>query len=282
MKLIFTILLTVLLCLPMDALANWQEMEKDIEDRISTFHKFKGYTGETLVKAASDPTFKAYFQATGADEKEVLKHKIDFLSMNTQAKFNIDEMCLIDKKGQEISRIVFNKIAPDKELSSEEASAPFFDPAFKKNQGEFHISAPYVSADSLRWVICFATPIVLDDGSKPGIYHYEMSMYVFQNMLNKNLSDNSDKFFLVVNEDGYIVSDSREKYALEYNVADTEMETPYSDYFPSLEDKITGFSDKLMNSDASGDYSLEGQKYNYLVRPIGYNNWKGILFYPVD
>lgn len=282
MKSIISILLTSFLFLPIGALANWQEMEMDIKDRISTFHQFKDYTGETLVKAASNPSFKAYFQATGSDEKKVLKHKIDFLSMNTQAKFKVDEMCLIDNKGQEISRIVFNKVAPDKELSSQEASASFFDPAFKKNQGDFHISSPYVSADSLRWVICFATPIVLDDGSKPGIYHYEMSLYIFQGMLNKNLSQNSKKFFLVVNEEGYIVSDSREKYALEYNVADTEMETPYSDYFPMLEDKISGFSGKLLDSNISGEYSIGEQNYNYLVKPLGYNNWKGILFYPKD
>ena len=276
MKFLVTSIMCILL-LPALACADIQNMDKDLQQRLAKLHAFFEYTGATLVKASSDPTFKEYFLSNDPDEKDRLKHKIDFLSKNTQAKFKVDEMCLIDKKGQEISRIVYEKIAPDRELSSEEASAPFFDPAFAVGKGEYHVSAPYVSADSLRWVICFATPIVLHDGSKPGIYHYEISLYIFQGILNQKLTAESDKVLLVVNKDGYVVSDSRTKFALEFNVADTEMKTPFSDYFPKLSNSIPGLDVKLNNNQTSGDVIIDGQNYAYLAKPAEYNDWTTIL-----
>lgn len=276
MKFLVTTIITGILFLPTLACADLQNMEKDLQQRTAKLHTFLSYTGSTLVKAASDSTFKEYFLSTDPVEKGRLKHKIDFLSKNTQAKFKVDEMCLIDNKGQEISRIVYEEIAPNSELSSQEASALFFDPSFAKGKGEYHVSAPYVSADSLRWVICFATPIVLDDGSKPGIYHYEMSLYIFQDILNQSLAAESDKVLLVVNKEGYVISDSRKKFALEFNVGDTEMKTPFSDYFPKLGDSAPG----LKELKDSGDVSIKGRKYAFKTKAIGYNDWQAILLYP--
>ena len=265
-----------ILFLPTLAFADLLGIEKDLQQRIAKFHSFKKYTGGTLVKASTDSTFQEYFLSNNPVEKDRLKHKIDFLSKNTQAKFKVDEMCLIDAKGQEISRIVYEQIAPNKELSAEEASAPFFNPAFAKDKGEFYVSAPYVSADSLRWVICFATPIVLPDGSKPGIYHYELSLYIFQGILNQKLTAESDEILLAVNKEGYIVSDSREKFALEFNVADTEMKTPLSDYFPKLSDSMP----ELKELEDSGDVSIKGRSYTFMTKALGYNDWQVILLYP--
>jgi hypothetical protein len=282
MHFLVTTLLVFILFVPTAAVADTQTMDQDLQQRLSKFHAFLEYTGRTLVDAASDSTFQEFFLSTDPIEKGRLKHKIDFLSLNTQTKFKVDEMCLIDKKGQEISRVVYSQIAPSKDLSSEEASAPFFNPAFSKSKGEYHVSAPYMSADSLRWVLCFATPIVLDDGSKPAIYHYEMSQYVFQGILNQTLSTASEKFLLVFNEEGYVVSDSRKTFALEFNVADTEMKTPFSDYFPRLADDIPSLSGLVdsKGQDISGDVYVEGKDYTYLTKPVGYNDWQAILFYP--
>jgi hypothetical protein len=270
---------TVIACilfLPTLVFADIQDMEKDLQQRIAKFHSFAEYTGNTLVKASTDSAFQEYFLSNDPVEKGRLKHKIDFLSQNTQAKFKVDEMCLIDAKGQEISRIVYEQVAPNSELSAEEASAPFFNPAFALDKGEFHVSAPYVSADSLRWVICFVTPIVLPDGSKPGIYHYEMSLYVFQGILNQKLTAASDEILLVVNKDGYVMSDSRETFALEFNVADSEMKTPLSDYFPKLSDSAPGLTDLK----GSGDVSIKGRNYTFMTKDLGYNDWQAILLYP--
>jgi hypothetical protein len=272
---------TILLCLPAMAQANLETMQKDFNQRVIAFEKFIKYTGSSLIEAAKAPAIHEYFLASDPAEKIRLKHKIDFLSLGTQAKFNVDEMCLIDKSGVEISRVVYQQIAPDKDLSAEEASAPFFNPAFDEEDGQVHLSAPYVSADSLRWVLCFATPIVLADGSKPAIYHYEISQYVVQGLLNKGLTSNSKKFLLLVNKEGYVVSDSRRKFKLEFNVTDTEMKTPFSDYFPKFKGYLTGFpSNSIKNVvKGKGKVQIDGNNYNYLYQPLGYNDWTAILFH---
>ena len=61
MRFIVSILLTGLLCMQSTAFAGLQEMQKDIDQRIQGFENFTEYTGNTLVRAASDPTFKSYF-----------------------------------------------------------------------------------------------------------------------------------------------------------------------------------------------------------------------------
>lgn len=280
MRNLILILATILFSLPAVALADLKAMQEDLDRRVLDFEKYVQYTGQTLVEAAKAPEIKQYFLTSDPAEQKKLKHKIDFLSLSTQAKFNVDEMCLINESGQEISRVVYQQVAPDKDLSSEEASAPFFSPAFAEDDGNYHVSAPYVSADSLRWVICFATPIVLADGSKPAIYHYEMSQYVFQGLLNKGLDANSSRFLLFVNKEGYVVSDSREKFKLEFNTADTEMMTPFSDYFPKLNGHLAGFPANRIKpgSKGNGEVQINGSSYQYLYQPLGYNDWTAIMF----
>ena len=84
-----------------------------------------------IVQVAQDPAFPAYFEAAhlgNHDHAHDAKVRIDHISLATQAKFHVEEMCLIGLNGTEVSRIVRNQIAYD--LSTEEASAPFFGPSF--------------------------------------------------------------------------------------------------------------------------------------------------------
>ena len=57
-----------------------------------------------------------------------LKQKIDSISLNVQRNFHVEEMCLTNPHGSEISRIVGKEIAYN--LSNEEAGAGFFAPGF--------------------------------------------------------------------------------------------------------------------------------------------------------
>ena len=100
-------------------------------------------------------------------------------------------------------RLVLTKIAPVEDLSPEETSAPFFEPSFMKQRDEVHVQYPYVSPDSERWVFAYTSPIQLDNGQKPAIYHFEMPMTVFQELL---IVDSGRMY--VLDPNGYIVADS--------------------------------------------------------------------------
>ncbi len=254
-------------------------MQDELAMRVSLVKRFHQKYSRSLVTAAQDQVFKKYFLARTEDEKEKLKRKIDQLSLAVQAEFKVDEMCLIDRKGQEISRIVYRAIAPDKDLSSEEASAAFFKPSFAKDGKRVHVSPPYMSADSLRWVVCYATPIVLEDGTKPGIYHYETPLYALQKRANKRLEKDQDHYFLLVNKDGYVMSDSRKKFKLELDPADTEMNVPYSYYFPHLKDSdLRGLSsDILKGGEGSSRFEAGGAEYLVAYRPLNYADWTAVL-----
>ena len=68
---------------------------------------------KALVTAAQDRRFSEYFQTSAHDHREQLKSQIDHISLSVQERFHVEEMCLIDIGGAEISRIVGRKIASD-------------------------------------------------------------------------------------------------------------------------------------------------------------------------
>jgi len=250
------------------------DMQDDLAMRANLLEKFNKKHERALVNAAQDEAFKKYFKAASNDEKAKLKAEIEQLSLSVQAKFKVDEMCLIDKKGQEISRIVFKEIAPDADLSPEEGSAPFFSPAFAKKARKVYVSEPYMSADSLRWVVAYVTPIVLEDGSKPGIYHFEVPLYSIQKAVNRGIDVGKDSYLLLVDKNGYIMSDSREKYKLELK-GSIEDEVLLKNYFPaSKDDDFGGMTSNIRKGiEGAGDFTQDGKKYAVAYKPAGYFEW---------
>lgn len=120
-----------------------------------------------LVLVVHNPIFKEYFELpdTRAGNKyseegvmlfspvqQVLKEEIEDWTHYVQSRFPIGETCLIDKVGQEHTRLVLNKVAPDDELSSHENEAPFFVPSLNLREDQVHIEYPYMSEDSFTWV----------------------------------------------------------------------------------------------------------------------------------
>jgi hypothetical protein len=110
-------------------------------------------------------------------------------------------MCLINENGHEISRIVEGEVAHD--LSTEEATAIFFEPAFALAPRNVYVSPIYMSPDVHRWVVGYVTPIEVD-GEKKAILHYEHDLETYQDLLAEGLSGDDDRFLLAVNEEGWI------------------------------------------------------------------------------
>lgn len=122
---------------------------------------FTEWRNELLV-AAQDDTLKAWFRSPPVRESTRTAIDAGLLGLSRLYPDLVDEACFIDASGQEIARVVYGKLAPVADLSSDEASAAFFAPTMTLPEFQVHQNRPYVSADSDRWVVSNSTPIYLD------------------------------------------------------------------------------------------------------------------------
>ena len=135
-----------------------------------------------LLIARNSPAFDRYFETDATDEvgRGSALRDIERQVVYLQRTFAIDEICVIDANGVEIARGVLGELAGPQDLSDEEASAPFFAPTLALPNGEVYRSGePYMSPDTNRWVVAHATPIVLADGRRVGILHFEIPLAWF-------------------------------------------------------------------------------------------------------
>ena len=160
---------------------------------------------KALVTAAQDEAFADYFHDHGEHHRHAAKQRIDSISLKVQSRFNVEEMCLIDVNGVELSRIVGDRIAHD--LSADESGAVFFRPGMALEPRHTLVSPVYLSADADKWVVAYVTPVVVAD-KKRAILHYEHGLDIYQKLLNRDL-EGTASYVLAVDADGYVVSDSR-------------------------------------------------------------------------
>jgi diguanylate cyclase (GGDEF)-like protein len=133
----------------------------------------------SLLIARQNPAFNHYYEAdeddssTRAAALEDIQHQILYL----QRVFAIDEICVINFRGEESARCVQGTLAAEDDLSKDEADNPFFAPTLALDDGEVYRSTePYLSPDTHRFVVAHATPIVLPDGRHAGVLHFEIPL----------------------------------------------------------------------------------------------------------
>ena len=217
---------------------------------------------KALVNSAQDQAFKDYFIEQDSSGQQQLKEKIDVISLNVQSKFHVEEMCLINPAGSEISRIVGKQIAYD--LSNEEASASFFDPGFAQKPKTTYVSQIYMSPDADKWVLAYVTPVVVNNATT-AILHYEHGLEVYQKALNKGFSGN-ESFIVAVDEGGWIVSDSRNDIQIEKH-GDHESEDQYFAHFDlngkTLADVVGAIdAGTILEGEAGARYTAAYKKVN--------------------
>jgi diguanylate cyclase (GGDEF)-like protein len=117
----------------------------------------------------------------------------------------IGEACFIDASGAENARTVRGERATYADLSLEEDKQPFFAPSFALGKNQVYQAKPYLSPDTDEWVIANVTPVVMPDGSKPAIVHFEVTVDSFR----REAVARSDRTVLVVDADtGQVVFNS--------------------------------------------------------------------------
>lgn len=257
-------LLAMLTSVPQQAIAD-AKLQSLLERKAATVERLHFKAKKALVTAAQDNTFSKYFHSHSDSEKTNHKHKIDQISLAVQNRFQVEEMCLIDPKGAEISRIVGKEIADD--LADDEASASFFKPGFAAGPRKVHVSQPYMSADAHKWVVAYVTPIIVD-GEKKAILHYEHTLEAFQSALNRDVAD-SGSVMLAVDPDGYVVSDSRADIAIDIKGDAKDRKT----YFKAFDLGGMSLDDvrKSLGADSakgSGTISASGKEYGVAYKAV--------------
>ena len=176
-----TLAIAVSLLFAAPVLADEAGIEGIVAKKAATLKLLHRKSKKALVNAAQDNSFAEYFSAHSDDGRSRIKERIDRISLHVQSRFHVEEMCLINVEGAEVSRIVGKEIADD--LALDEADAIFFKPGFEQNPRKAYVSPTYMSPDADKWVIAYVTPI-LAAREKKAILHYEHTLAVYQDVLH--------------------------------------------------------------------------------------------------
>lgn len=215
---------------PENAHANGRDLRSYVTKKaavVSTMHR---KSMRALVNAAQDRAFENYFQAHGDQDRRAAKERIEQVSLATQSRFHVEEMCLIDASGPEIARIVGDRIAPESDLSPDESGADFFEPGFAEEPRQVFVSRPYLSPDANKWVIAYVTPVAVEHANK-AVLHYEHGLDTYQAALTDD-EPHDGRFLVAVSGDGYVVFDSRKAIVVDGRDG---KENP-ADYFARIDD----------------------------------------------
>jgi Cache domain len=254
------------------ALADVANLQQTVAKKAAIIKNMHDKAGSALVQVAQDPAFAGYFKASHDHSKAEYKERIEHISLRVQSKFHVEEMCLIDPKGAEVSRIVQNQIAYD--LSPDEAKNPFFEPSFKQKPKTIYIAPAYISPDAHKWVLAYTTPIEVH-GQNAAILHYEHGLDVYQAALNKEPTS-SNSYVVAVDKNGLILSDSRKKiYVSEKEGREdaTSYFEPFSLVGRSLPEIVT-----LLGNQSSGIVKLEGKSFSVAYKSIA--DWTVVAIEP--
>ncbi|OGQ58939.1 MAG: hypothetical protein A3J24_08325 [Deltaproteobacteria bacterium RIFCSPLOWO2_02_FULL_53_8] len=223
-------------------------------------------TGRNLVIASRNAAFVMYYTEPGNRAKWLSEQHKTLRYLHSIYPDMIDEACFIDVSGQEISRIVFDDIAKQDELSSEEDRTSFFHGAFKMNDGEVFQALPTISEDTRRWVLPNATPVVVN-GRKQAIFHFEINLAHFQSLLGRLVNPKRGYAF-IINERGEFIAHT----LLPENK--TNILTPA--ITADTPEQVRAIYGRMMAAESGVEqFSIDGKGYYIIFNPIRSGSIKG-------
>jgi hypothetical protein len=224
-----------------------------------------------LVTAAQDRSFEAYFRAGDEAERAALRQQLERLADNIRTTFLVDGVCLVGVSGEEIASTDV-EAAPD-EL--EDAEAEFFREAFLHPARHVYLSPIFVADTTRRWVVSYATPIVID-GRVRAILHYERSLAGYQNVAAEDLGDVAG-YMLLVDPDGWIIADSRRPVGTDQQGDSVDPAA----YFSKFEWDGAGLADLQVRLGRDGGFmelTMPGPDGDYRIQYRTVRGWTLLLF----
>lgn len=245
----------------------FKELRWNVDEVSEVIEAHFASTAKDLLFASHNPAFRMYFIEPERRAYWVSEQENTLRSLRKSYPEIIDEACFIDATGQELARIVYDEIAPDDNLSSEEERAAFFRHAFEMDEGEVFQGRPMISEDTGRWALPNATPIMVN-GKKKAILHFEVNMAYFQ-LLLKRLINPERGYAFIINSDGEYMAHTRMDISqVEPLPKAVNGETP-SDFKHVLTRMMSG--EKGLESFVDG-----GKDYYIIFKPVGSSYIKGV------
>jgi len=244
----------------------FKELRWNIDEVSAIVENHFAESAKDLLFASQNAAFRMYFLEPGEKAYWLAEQKKTLKKLRKSYPDVVDEACFIDNTGQEITRIVYDTLAHEHELSSEEERAAFFTQAFLMEEDEVFQGVPMLSEDTKRWVLPNATPVIVN-GEKKAILHFEVTMTYFQLLLKRLI--NPERGY------GFIVNDKGEL------MAHTLMEIDESAPFPKAIGGNTGFElERILQRMMNGERGIEafsrgGKEYYIIFKPVGQAYVKG-------
>ena len=128
-------------------------------------------------------------------------------------------------------------------------------------------------------MVAYVTPIVLDDGKKAGILHYEIPFSEYLDEMSNGL-DASTRV-LIVGTDGLLWGDSSKKYDLKGKSGAGKA----SDFFPAFSEngspEVKNIIAAMKQGKSGTDtFNSGGKGYAIAYKPLGYFDWSIAVVQP--
>jgi methyl-accepting chemotaxis protein len=204
-------------------------------------------------------------QADSADEappptpREAALADIQQVLLYLHQQFEIPEADIVDASGAQIARDVRGALAEDVAAAESNGLKPYFKPSLGLAAGQVYRSGmPYVSDDLKTWVVAYATPLVLADGTHAGVFHVEIPFQSFA----ERIPQSGDSYSFLLTRDGRLVLHPGLQQAT-FPVA-----TQWgSDSFRRLAGSM------LAGQSGTGTFQQDNQTFHVVYRPVFGGNW---------
>ena len=247
------------------------QLDRQNETIASEIDLLSAKAASDLLLARQNEAFNRLYLTGDQSALEAVQKQMLYL----QDRFSIDEICLISANGAEKARCVQGRLAGLDDLSPDESGNPFFLPTLALADGEVYRSpAPYVSPDTHRWVVAHATPIVLPDGTKAGIFHFEIPLAWFAAKVETGGLAGGYSFLMT--RDGQMLvhpnlEEMRRSAGIDPSDPDQAAFPPAtalaSDDFQRLAEHMKS------EQSGSGTYRVGSETYKVIFRPAFNNAW---------
>jgi hypothetical protein len=161
---------------------------------------------KALERTLRNTAFRDFFVTTDPARQAQLRGEIEQASRKLQHFSASEEICLIDRTGHELVRLVDGALEPH--INHGQEARHFFEAAFTLPEGDVLVSRVYPSHTLDRWVFAYVTPVKVA-GENVALLHYAQELASFVAVLGEDL-DGARQALLVVDESGRVLFDSRQ------------------------------------------------------------------------
>ncbi len=165
-------------------------------ERVALIDEFFQSNRDVTLVAANESVYRDFYSGTGAIKYRMKKRTAALRRINAALarierinRQSIVAVCLVDRSGQEVARVVDGKVTSRSKLAPDDKGMPFFRAAFAVPYGNVHHSRPYLSTITGEWVISHATQARTGKRPARALLHLETSVKTLAETLQSNTNE---------------------------------------------------------------------------------------------